>query len=383
MLADWEYAGSAGPEDTAGYEAGAEVRSAQSPVLVLSEGPPESGRTPPAHDFPLVVWDPDGVIRLANQPASDLVGLPLDDLVGRHVSDLVLPRDATTRVVGAVTSGALDSFRAKRHVAAPGRDGLVAWMWSRAIELDGRRGAATLLVPGYELWRLERDTSAPWRDLTRIAVGVADDEWRVSGISEDARDAVGLAPADCVGVSLLEFVHPDDAQRLRRASWGTPGQAIARRGVRLSRPDGSGVKMCVLAARCDDPSPGGIIFALVLAPQGAWSPHNRLAELELRLRRIGAEVRAAELLDDLGRHVEPSEHPQLAELTARQWEILSMLLAGERVPTIARRLFMSPSTVRYHLAAIFRKFGVHTQSALLEVLRRHPPTGPQGFHGSR
>jgi DNA-binding CsgD family transcriptional regulator len=331
----------------------------------------------------LVVWDPDGVIRLANLPASDLVGLPLDDLVGRHVSDFVLPRDATTKIVDAVTSGALDSLRAKRHVAGPGRDGLMAWMWSRAVELEGRRGAVTLVVPAYELRRLGRDTSAPWRDLVPIALGVADDEWRVSAVSEDLRDAVGLAPADCVGSSLLELVHPDDRHGLQRASWGNPGKAMSRRGVRLFRPGGGGLKVCVLAARCDDPLPGGIIFALVGEPPPAGSSGNRVAELELRLRRIGAEVRAAELMDDLGRHVEPSEHPQLAQLTARQWEILSMLLAGERVPTIARRLFMSPSTVRYHLAATFRKFGVHTQSGLLEVLRRSPATGRDDSHRGR
>jgi two-component system nitrate/nitrite response regulator NarL len=57
-------------------------------------------------------------------------------------------------------------------------------------------------------------------------------------------------------------------------------------------------------------------------------------------------------------------------LTVRQWEILTRLLRGERVPTIASELFVSQSTVRNHLSAIFERFGVHSQPELLALLRR-------------
>ena len=62
--------------------------------------------------------------------------------------------------------------------------------------------------------------------------------------------------------------------------------------------------------------------------------------------------------------------PQLEDLTSRQLEIVSRLLQGERVPTIARSMFLSQKTVRTHLANVFRKFGVHSQTELLELLRR-------------
>lgn len=60
---------------------------------------------------------------------------------------------------------------------------------------------------------------------------------------------------------------------------------------------------------------------------------------------------------------------ELTDLTTRQWEILSRLAEGQRVPTIADELYISPSTVRNHLAVIFRKFGVHSQAELMERLR--------------
>jgi DNA-binding CsgD family transcriptional regulator len=57
------------------------------------------------------------------------------------------------------------------------------------------------------------------------------------------------------------------------------------------------------------------------------------------------------------------------ELSPRQTEILDRMLAGERVPDIARSLFISTSTVRNHLSAIFRMYGVHSQHELLARLR--------------
>ena len=44
------------------------------------------------------------------------------------------------------------------------------------------------------------------------------------------------------------------------------------------------------------------------------------------------------------------------------------LVHGERVSDIAAALFLSPSTVRNHLTAIYKKFGVHSQAGLLAKL---------------
>jgi DNA-binding NarL/FixJ family response regulator len=62
--------------------------------------------------------------------------------------------------------------------------------------------------------------------------------------------------------------------------------------------------------------------------------------------------------------------PALSELSRRQWDVVSRLARGERVSTIATELYLSQSTVRNHLSAIFRKVGVHSQRELLALLRR-------------
>lgn len=57
-------------------------------------------------------------------------------------------------------------------------------------------------------------------------------------------------------------------------------------------------------------------------------------------------------------------------LSGREREILGLVNEGYRVSTIAKSLFISPSTVRNHLSAIFRKVGVANQAELLERLKQ-------------
>jgi DNA-binding NarL/FixJ family response regulator len=56
-------------------------------------------------------------------------------------------------------------------------------------------------------------------------------------------------------------------------------------------------------------------------------------------------------------------------LTTRELDIVTLLVGGDRVRSIAQRLFLSQSTVRSHLSVIFSKFGVRSQSELLDLLR--------------
>jgi DNA-binding NarL/FixJ family response regulator len=61
----------------------------------------------------------------------------------------------------------------------------------------------------------------------------------------------------------------------------------------------------------------------------------------------------------------PNLEEALRVLSPREQEILRRLCARERVPTIARSLYISPHTVRNHLKSIFRKLGVNSQIELL------------------
>jgi DNA-binding CsgD family transcriptional regulator len=99
----------------------------------------------------------------------------------------------------------------------------------------------------------------------------------------------------------------------------------------------------------------------------AWP--ERVANLERRLWRIAREFEGADIFSAVTNAPDPYALPGVAELSPRQWEVLTRLLSGERVPRIAEGLFLSQSTVRNHLADIFKKLGVHSQEELLDLFR--------------
>jgi DNA-binding CsgD family transcriptional regulator len=61
-------------------------------------------------------------------------------------------------------------------------------------------------------------------------------------------------------------------------------------------------------------------------------------------------------------------------LSKREREVVAELQRGGRVPTIAKSLAISPTTVRNHLQRIFWKLGVHSQAELIEYVQSHPET---------
>lgn len=69
--------------------------------------------------------------------------------------------------------------------------------------------------------------------------------------------------------------------------------------------------------------------------------------------------------------------PGLERLSRREIEVVRMLLLGDRVPVIARQLFISQSTVRNHLSSVFRKLRVNSQQELI-VLLRERDSGDRG-----
>lgn len=88
------------------------------------------------------------------------------------------------------------------------------------------------------------------------------------------------------------------------------------------------------------------------------------------LQRIAHELEAISLVAGVQRaHAVPLDHPELRALSEREREILAEMAAGARVPSIAKKLFISPHTVRNHLKAIYRKLGVASQAELVERIR--------------
>ncbi len=102
----------------------------------------------------------------------------------------------------------------------------------------------------------------------------------------------------------------------------------------------------------------------------------RVTALEQGMQKIADLVKELGLVaPDADRH-RPEVEAILGRLSARERQIVELLLASRRVPGIASTLGISPHTVRNHLKAVFRKIGVHSQEALLDLLRTASGEGP-------
>lgn len=92
---------------------------------------------------------------------------------------------------------------------------------------------------------------------------------------------------------------------------------------------------------------------------------SRVVALERALDRIAHEVR--QVSNGSGEPQSPARLP--VELSARESEVVGMLMEGHRVAGVAEILCVSPHTVRNHLKSVFRKLGVHSQAELIRLIR--------------
>lgn len=116
---------------------------------------------------------------------------------------------------------------------------------------------------------------------------------------------------------------------------------------------------------------GGIAVIVDLGAVQTAKPagYGKQGGLRATMNRIALQLQSLSITAD----VVPSgsahlDHPELGELSPRETEVLAPLLNGERVPSIAKGLHISPHTVRNHLKSIFRKLGVGSQSELIQLI---------------
>jgi DNA-binding NarL/FixJ family response regulator len=66
-----------------------------------------------------------------------------------------------------------------------------------------------------------------------------------------------------------------------------------------------------------------------------------------------------------------NENSKIEDLSARQREILELVVEGLSNTEIAGRLFLSESTIKQHLRAAYRVLGVRNRTAAAKTMRHH------------
>jgi DNA-binding NarL/FixJ family response regulator len=179
----------------------------------------------------------------------------------------------------------------------------------------------------------------------RSIVGSTNAHLIIDRLSAGAEILLGFSSGDLLGQSLLELVSRADVLRLVRAA-ARSIETDDRTSLSVSVQRKEETMRCGLVLVPMRPAPS-LMFAL---SEDSAGPHR------LRWRDVDRT--------DGGSPAEP-----LTRLSAREVEIVRRLLNGDRVPAIAGCLFLSQSTVRNHLSAVYRKLGVRSQQELIHALR--------------
>jgi DNA-binding NarL/FixJ family response regulator len=73
----------------------------------------------------------------------------------------------------------------------------------------------------------------------------------------------------------------------------------------------------------------------------------------------------------LGYFLSQNDNPKIGDLSARQREILELVVEGLSNAEIAGRLYLSESTIKQHLRAAYKVLGVHNRTEAAKTMREH------------
>jgi PAS domain S-box-containing protein len=201
-------------------------------------------------------------------------------------------------------------------------------------------------------------------DALDIGLAVVSATGRILLANQALRRFLGYADKPLAGVNRRSVTFPEDAE----ISGAAYRQVLAgRRQVtsfekRYVRADGR-----VVWGR----------LALAAVPEAAGQPTYVVAACQDITRARELEARLQTVADLLGEFApaplaslaqEERLSARLSGLTKREAEIVRLLAANRRVGSIARTLGLTPRTVRNHLVSAYRKLGVHSQAALIDLL---------------
>jgi DNA-binding CsgD family transcriptional regulator len=289
-------------------------------------------------------------------------------VVGRNLEDFAA--DEPTGALDLMVAGHVDGYEGRR-IIRHGDSTIPVTAWIRVVDgREGRKFALAKLLPdpaalGEALQRPEGTTAA-------AVVGSTDAHLTVDRVSTDVAGLLGHGAADVVGKSLLSLVDAGDVmpllKALSRCSETGLGTSLAVHPQLL----GFAASRCQLLVLPMEPAAS---FAFALVNEESADALRSVLGMQQALWQFDEVVRSAtasRIAADL-----PAD-PGLGRLSARELEIVMRLLNGDRVPAIAESLFLSPSTVRNHLSAVFRKMRVSSQQELIHRLRRTdgPSTAP-------
>lgn len=318
---------------------------------------------------------PSGKALEISEPMVALLGRTRAEAMRMCAPDLTEDPAATQAPLRMLSDGTLDAYT--RRVRVPRPDQTPLELQVRVDACDNRgpdRLAVVSVLTTEDTPTLTDPLVAPGEagagvSGTITAAGIID---RI--VSEDTQ-LLPERPERLLDRKLLDLVHPDDIGviTMLTAHSSARGAAVTGR-TRLHGPNGgwqlTRIALQPLATPPSAPHEHpGFAFVLSLEPTEPPAPNSSVETFLASSQRNKQQLRAASVAAHLSLIHEIMTGPSVVGLSQREREIVTRILSGQRVRTIARELYLSQSTVRNHLTGVYRKLGVNSQIELLELLR--------------
>jgi DNA-binding CsgD family transcriptional regulator len=269
-------------------------------------------------------------------------------------------------------AGKLNGYEAQREIRRP--DGTVEpiRIWIRRL---GEAGSPRCVLAVFSEEGRPGCVPAPpgksEAELTAV-LGTTDSALQITQISVDAEHVLGDRTSALIGRSLLSLFLAEDAPSLL---WALAQAATGRSGVTLrlhaKSSRGEAIECEVLLVSLEPATAFG--FALLPSDE-SLHPLVQSQHMTQAMWRLSRETRAVSASREA--EVATLRDPRvLSSMSSREIEIVLRLLSGDRVPEIARSLYLAQGTVRNHLSSVFRRLNVSSQQELIALLRGRVPPG--------
>ena len=196
--------------------------------------------------------------------------------------------------------------------------------------------------------------------LAGLRMALEDGSFEIVAEVTDAEAAIAAAQRERPAVCLLDVDIDGDAIAMMAAI----SRILPRAGIVALAEERDEVTMLdavragAVGYLLKDMDPGRLRHALYGVTQGeAAIPRTLVARLitEFRLREHGRRL--------------PVGSGEVAELTAREWDVISLLAEGASTREMAERLGIADVTVRRHVSALLTKLQVADRAAAVALLR--------------
>jgi DNA-binding CsgD family transcriptional regulator len=201
----------------------------------------------------------------------------------------------------------------------------------------------------------------------------------VDRVSSEIYPSLGYRAEEVIGTSFLALVVPEDIADVLTALAQTSKH---REGVAL--------RVGVLTAGLVPVTSQLVLMPLPPAPSCAFALLTEDSErgavdgrtIDDLIARLGRGIRGA-MTSHAAAPPPLRSDVDLQHLSSRELEIVTRLIAGDRVPSIAKRVFLSEGTIRNHLSVVFGKLGVRNQQELIDLFRPDAGVASRGEYRDR